>query len=101
MGKQTPRATMSTPAYKQSSECETYLVWVLDQYIFTLWHFHAKIGDGPHDAPSVGEGHVELGSKVRRTHRSSAQNDVPGVVAWIRPRDVSALITSNKDGTWR
>lgn len=65
------------------------LVRILDEHIFSFGHLHAKIGNSPHDTPSICQGNVELTRKLGRTDRCSTEDDVPSIVSGCGARDVS------------
>ena len=67
---------------------QTYLVWILDQHVLSLRVFHAQIDDRPYNAPSVSERNVQLASKVQRSIRRGAQDNVASVIAWVGAGDV-------------
>lgn len=67
----------------------TYFVWVFYQDVFPFGHLQAQVGHSSHYAPTVRQGNVELTGEIHRAHGCCAQDDMPGVVPGVRPRNVS------------
>jgi hypothetical protein len=64
--------TRSAPEPKKG----TYFVWVLYKNIFAFRHLQAHVNDSANNPPTVGQGNVELSGKIKRPHRSGAQDDM-------------------------
>jgi hypothetical protein len=60
-----------------------YLVWILDQDIFTVRVLQAQIHDRPDDTPSVLKLNIELRGKLAWAYARRAKDDMPTVIPGV------------------